>query len=250
MFAYNPQVTDRSGEFLAAGRLGAAQSNAQMLEQLGEDIGGTIRSAGSAAAGFAMGGPAGAAMAMRGGGGEGRGGGAPSSVLDSIFSAYAENQQVKNDAKIYGELLKFAGPAIGDTKGEVLNSYKQMDEREQAAFGRTLFGGGMFATLSQGYNFGRGVDQRAGQPFINQQLDDLTNTASGNRTVTPGSPMPAGADDPANTVPLPEADAPLPAVQGAPGAAPSVPGGRASWDARNRDRQKRGLQPLPYPPGL
>ena len=68
MFAYNPGVYDTSGEFLAKGALGAAQANQQMYEQIGEDVGGTIRKAGQAVAGFAMGGPAGAAMAMQGGG--------------------------------------------------------------------------------------------------------------------------------------------------------------------------------------
>jgi hypothetical protein len=80
--------------------------------------------------------------------------------LGQLAGAYAENKQMKNDAKIYGELLKFAGPAIGDTKGELLANYKQMDEREQANFGRTLFGGGLFPTMSQSYNFGRNAGIR------------------------------------------------------------------------------------------
>ena len=46
MFAYNPQTQDRSGEIMAAGQIGAAQSNAQMMGQLGQDIGGAIKSIG------------------------------------------------------------------------------------------------------------------------------------------------------------------------------------------------------------
>ena len=42
MFAYNPQTQDRSGEIMAAGQIGAAQSNAQMMGQLGQDIGGAL----------------------------------------------------------------------------------------------------------------------------------------------------------------------------------------------------------------
>jgi hypothetical protein len=42
MFAYNPQVTDRSGEIMAAGQMQAAQANAQMMGQLGQDIGGAL----------------------------------------------------------------------------------------------------------------------------------------------------------------------------------------------------------------
>jgi hypothetical protein len=144
MFAYNPQVTDRSGEFLAAGRLGAAQSNAQMLEQLGEDIGGTIRSAGSAAAGFAMGGPAGAAMAMQGGGSEGRGGGSGGggggSILESIVGAYAQKEQDKSDSKIYGNLMKIVAPAFGKNGDAILEQYNSLEsDRERAQFGGTLF---------------------------------------------------------------------------------------------------------------
>jgi len=46
MFAYQPQTQDRSGEIMAAGQIGAAQSNAQMMGQLGQDIGGALKSIG------------------------------------------------------------------------------------------------------------------------------------------------------------------------------------------------------------
>ena len=46
MFAYSP-TPDRSGELLAAGQLGAAQANQQMMGQLGEDIGGALSSIGN-----------------------------------------------------------------------------------------------------------------------------------------------------------------------------------------------------------
>lgn len=42
MFAYNPQTQDRSGEIMAMGQVGAAQSNAQMMGQIGQDIGGAL----------------------------------------------------------------------------------------------------------------------------------------------------------------------------------------------------------------
>ena len=45
MFAYSP-TPDRSGEIMAAGTIGAAQSNAQMMGQLGQDIGGALASIG------------------------------------------------------------------------------------------------------------------------------------------------------------------------------------------------------------
>jgi hypothetical protein len=44
MFGYAPTVNDRSGEFLAAGQVGAAQTNAQAMGQMGQDIGGALTS--------------------------------------------------------------------------------------------------------------------------------------------------------------------------------------------------------------
>jgi hypothetical protein len=45
MFAYNP-TPDRSGEIMAAGQMQAAQTNAQMMGQLGQDIGGALSDVG------------------------------------------------------------------------------------------------------------------------------------------------------------------------------------------------------------
>ena len=46
MFAYNPTVNDESGAILASGKIGAAQANAQMMQGLGENIGGALTSIG------------------------------------------------------------------------------------------------------------------------------------------------------------------------------------------------------------
>jgi hypothetical protein len=46
MFDYNPTVNDRSGEFLAAGQMQAANTQAQMYNQLGNNIGGALSSLG------------------------------------------------------------------------------------------------------------------------------------------------------------------------------------------------------------
>jgi hypothetical protein len=102
--------------------------------------------------------------------------------LGQLAGAYAENKQMKNDAKIYGELLKFAGPAIGDTKGDLLASYKQMGEREQANFGRTLFGGGLFPTMAQSYNFGRNAGIRENAPFVGAGLKNAADLGAGRGT--------------------------------------------------------------------
>jgi len=42
MFAYAPRENNESGRILAGGQIGAAQSNAQMMGQLGQDIGGAL----------------------------------------------------------------------------------------------------------------------------------------------------------------------------------------------------------------
>jgi hypothetical protein len=137
MFQYNAGgVVDRSGELLAQGMIGAAEANAQMYEQLGENVGGTIRKAGQAAVGFATGGPAGAAMAMRDGG-EGDGGG---SMLQSIVGAYAQKEQDKNDARIYGNLMKIVAPAFGEDGNAILQQWNSLEsDRDKAQFGSTLF---------------------------------------------------------------------------------------------------------------
>jgi hypothetical protein len=134
MFAYNP-TPDRSGEILGAGQMQAAATNAQAMSQMGQDIGG---------------------------------------ALQAIGGIYAQGQQVKSDAKIYGDLIKFAAPVLGDTKGEMLKSYNEMNTRDQANFGRLLFGGGTFATMSQGYNFGMGNQTRKDQQALTARGQNIT----------------------------------------------------------------------------
>ena len=47
MFAYNPTVNDMSGQIMAQGQIGAAQTNAEMYNRLGSDIGGALASIGN-----------------------------------------------------------------------------------------------------------------------------------------------------------------------------------------------------------
>jgi hypothetical protein len=42
MFGYAPQESDQSGRIIAQGMMGAAQTNAQSMGQLGQDIGGAL----------------------------------------------------------------------------------------------------------------------------------------------------------------------------------------------------------------
>jgi hypothetical protein len=142
MFAYNPGIQDRSGEYLAQGALGAAQANQQMYEQIGEDVGGTIRKAGEAIAGFAMGGPAGAAMAMQGGGergGRGGGGSSANSVLGSFVSAYADNKALEAKGSAYGDFMKRHGDQLGFDP-EWIKGFLSESPRQQAMIGDSIIG--------------------------------------------------------------------------------------------------------------
>jgi hypothetical protein len=46
MFGYAPQESDQSGRIIAQGMMGAAQTNAQTMGQVGQDIGGALASIG------------------------------------------------------------------------------------------------------------------------------------------------------------------------------------------------------------
>jgi hypothetical protein len=169
MFAYNPGIQNRSGEYLAQGVLGAAQANQQMYEQLGEDVGGTIRQAGQAAAGFAMGGPAGAAMAMQGGGergGRGGGGGSPDSVLGSFVSAYADNKALEAKGEAYGDFMNRHGEQLGFDPG-YLQDFLKKPKREQAMIGDQIIGM---------QNTGR---QIMNQQYLNQQANAFGGRGGG-----------------------------------------------------------------------
>ena len=110
MFVYNPTVDNQSGAILAQGQLGAAQAHAAMMQQLGRDISKPIRQAGQAVAGFAMGGPAGAAMAVRGGNEEGGGG---DGLIGSIISSFANKKALDAKDQAYTSFFSKHGKDLG-----------------------------------------------------------------------------------------------------------------------------------------
>jgi hypothetical protein len=166
MFSYSPIEPDQSGRIVAGGQLGAAQTNAQMMADLGEDIGSTIRNIGSAAVGFAGGGPAGAAGAMQRGGGDAGG-----SLLSSILGAYKQKEQDKSDAKIYGNLLKIIGPAFGEQGGAIMEQYNSLEsDRQKSQFGATLMDFiGPYSNLMMA-NRKAAITQSA--PYARQQINN------------------------------------------------------------------------------
>jgi len=146
--------------------MNAAQANAQMYNQLGEDVGGTIRKAGQAVAGFAMGGPAGAAMAMQGGGergGRGGGGSSADSVLGSFVAAYADNKALEAKGSAYGDFMKRHGDQLGFDP-EWIKGFLSESPRQQAMIGDSIIG-----------------MQNTGRSLMSQQIVDRQMGGGGNR---------------------------------------------------------------------
>jgi hypothetical protein len=90
MFAYNPQVTDRSGEFIAQGMSNAAQINSQSMQQMGQDIGGAI---------------------------------------SSLGAMYAQNKMQAAGGKAFKDFMGMAGPSMG-IKDEQLKLFKSMNDSD------------------------------------------------------------------------------------------------------------------------
>ena len=208
MFAYDPTVNDMSGQIMGQGMIGAAETNANTMANLGNNIGG---------------------------------------ALASIGGMYAENKGLEAKAKGYDQVGKILGdsmfknnPAVGTYLSELRTMKNPM---ERISGYETLFGlaGSMSnAMMAQG-RFG--LQQQA--PYVEAGLKNQQNIASGNVPhggAAPQSPAGMAPVEP----PLPVADENLPPVGGTPAMAPStsVPGGQASIDAINRDRQRRGLPPI------
>ncbi len=183
MFAYNAGgVQDRSGELLGAGSAQAAQINAQMLAQFGQDMGG---------------------------------------MMNTFAEAYKQKEQDKSDARIYGQLLKFVAPAFGQQGDAVLQEYNSLKrDRDKANYGRTvsqLLGPASNALMAQ-----RSAGIRENAPFVGAGLKNAANIAGGNATYTPPAgmapvepPLPTGG-------PAPVGVAPAPVASGIPGGQASI----------------------------
>jgi len=133
MFAYSP-TPDRSGEILASGQMQAAQTNAQMMNQLGSDIGG---------------------------------------ALASIGGAYMEHQDMKSGVKSGEKLLDVMGPAIGMTSDKLKEfDYGNMSLRDKYKFHQGWLGN--VGTLAQSYNFGVGNQTRQNQQALTARGQQIT----------------------------------------------------------------------------
>lgn len=95
MFAYNPTVNDNSGAIMAAGQMQAAQTNADMMKGLGDDIGGAIA---------------------------------------SLAGSYVQNKQMKAKAEGYADFLGMHGEQLGFNP-EWLAQFKKKSPMQQIATG-------------------------------------------------------------------------------------------------------------------
>lgn len=177
MFNYDPSVYDQGGQILADSATRTAAIQAQMMSDFGKNVGSGMRKAASAAIGFATGGPAGAAMAVKNANQENGGG-----FLDTIVNSYAKKEQDKSDAKIYGNLMKIIAPAFGKEGDGILQQFNGLEsDAERAEFGRTIAGslgviGNMYAQTNR-----LGLQQNA--PIINAGLKGAERVAGGEGTV-------------------------------------------------------------------
>jgi hypothetical protein len=121
MFAYNPGVTDISGKIRAEADIARAQRQQQAIM----DGAGLVGDAAKAVVGFAVGGPAGAAMASGGGGGGG-------DLIGSLVSSFANKKAMDAKDKAYMGFFERHGDQLG-FDGDYLAQLKNMDRDERVA---------------------------------------------------------------------------------------------------------------------
>ena len=130
MFAYQPQES-RAGELIGRGIVAQGQADAVRRERNFQNIMDGVGMVGDAAktvAGFAMGGPAGAAMASGGGGSGGGDGG----IIGSLISSFANKKAMDAKDKAYMGFFERHGEDLG-FDGDYLAQLKNMDRDERVA---------------------------------------------------------------------------------------------------------------------
>jgi hypothetical protein len=124
MFAYNPGVTDISGRIRAEADIARAQRQQQAIM----DGAGLVGDAAKAVVGFAVGGPAGAAMASGGGGGGGGGG----DLIGTLVNSFANKKAMETKDKAYMGFFERHGEDLG-FDGDYLAQLKNMNRDERVA---------------------------------------------------------------------------------------------------------------------
>jgi hypothetical protein len=208
MFQYNPTVNNISGQIYGQGLERAAGYDAQgILAQAEADLiraqrrhqaildgAGLVGDVAKTAVGFAVGGPAGAAMAS-GGGGEGGGGG----LLSTIANLYADKKSMETKAKSYDKIGEILGSAMFSKNDPGMGALAELraseDPREKVMGYEQLFS--MLGPMSNMMMANRNAGIRENAPFVAADLQNRRDLSRGKGTYgTPAGMEPVEPDLP------------------------------------------------------
>jgi hypothetical protein len=146
MIQYNPQVNDMRGEYM----MQAAQANASMMNNLGQDIGG---------------------------------------ALAGIGEMYGEIEGRKAKGRAFKDVFKVISPSLGISMEqlEAISGGKIKSDMDWANVSDTISPWIPSIANSQLGRYKLGVQQQ--QPFVNAGLKNAANIAGGNATYTPPAGM-------------------------------------------------------------
>jgi hypothetical protein len=183
MFSYAPQESDQSGRIIAQGMMGAAQTNAQTMGQMGQDIGG---------------------------------------ALAGIGQMYGEIEGRKAKGRAFKDVFKVVSPSMGISMDqlEAVSGGKLKNDMDWYNVSETI--SPLMPSMINAQLVGNKLGVQQQQPFVNAGLKNAANIAGGNATYTPPAGM-APVEPPLPTGgPAPVDVAPAPVASGIPGGQASI----------------------------
>jgi hypothetical protein len=183
MFSYAPQESDQSGRIIAQGMMGAAQTNAQTMGQMGQDIGG---------------------------------------ALAGIGQMYGEIEGRKAKGRAFKDVFKVVSPSMGISMEqlEAVSGGKLKNDMDWYNVSETI--SPLMPSMINAQLVGNKLGVQQQQPFVNAGLKNAANIAGGNATYTPPAGM-APVEPPLPTSgPAPVDVAPAPVASGIPGGQASI----------------------------
>ena len=183
MFGYAPQESDQSGRIIAQGMMGAAQTNAQTMGQMGQDIGG---------------------------------------ALAGIGQMYGEIEGRKAKGRAFKDVFKVVSPSMGISMEqlEAVSGGKLKNDMDWYNVSETI--SPLMPSMINAQLVGNKLGVQQQQPFVNAGLKNAANIAGGNATYTPPAGM-APVEPPLPTGgPAPVGVAPAPVASGIPGGQASI----------------------------